>query len=355
MLAQLRPARRMYLQSLVAGFLLTTICFSTRECGGNAQGPQGSSVLKRVGILIFPGVQVIDFTGPYEVLCQGRSQGKRLFEVVTVGLTSDQIKTSPPFGGLKITPDYSIENCPSLDILVIPGGEVRSVEKNEKAMAWVSKTIDKAECAMSVCNGAFILAKGGHLKGQSATTFYWFLEALKKDEPSVSIAYDQRFTDNGKIVTTAGLSSGIDGALHLIERYGSKFDAEQVALGLEYNWQPALNWARANLADRHLIKMLGSTGFDFPEGSVSAWTVVENNGTVDKWTKRWTFTSISKREDLLRVFEPHMAKTWIRSGSVGDNSIWTFKDEKGHAWSAALKLTSTGAGTWTAAIQLTKA
>ena len=97
-------------------------------------------------------------------------------------------------------------------------------------------------------------------------------------------------------------------ALHLIERYGSKFDAEQAALWLEYNWQPEMNWARASLADRHLIKMLGSYGFDFPEGSVAAWTVVENTGTVDKWVKRWTFQSKSSMEELLHVFEPHMAK-----------------------------------------------
>jgi putative intracellular protease/amidase len=255
---------------------------------------------------------------------------------------------------LKITPDYSIDNAPKLDILLIPGGEIGSVDKNEKAMAWIAKTVNQAECVMSVCNGAFVLAKGGHLKGQSVTTFYWFLEALKKDEPSCTIAYDQRFTDNGKIITTAGLSSGIDGALHLIERYGSRFDAEQAALGLEYNWQPELNWARANLADRHLIKMLGPTGFDFPAGSETGWTVVENTGSVDVWTKRWTFNSALTRTDLIPIFEKRIAVTWNKTYTNGEGSLWSFKDEKGRAWTATLKLSPTGDKAWTASISLSK-
>jgi putative intracellular protease/amidase len=335
--------------------LLAAIVLSSIQPICRAQQPQQPPpALKKLGILIFPGVEVIDFTGPYEVLFQGRSKGKRLFDVVTIGLGPEMIKTSPPWSGLKITPDYSIDNAPKLDILLIPGGEIGSVDKNEKAMAWIAKTVDQAECVMSVCNGAFILAKGGHLKGQSVTTFYWFLEALKKDEPSCTIAYDQRFTDNGKIITTAGLSSGIDGALHLIERYGSRFDAEQAALGLEYNWQPDLNWSRAGLADRHLIKMLGAKGFEFPEGSETGWTVVENNGNVETWTKRWTFTSEYNREKLVPIFETQMAKTWTRIASRDGVSRWSFKDEKGRAWTAKLDLKSQGARAWTAAISLSK-
>src|SRR6185295_19150584 len=97
-----------------------------------------------------------------------------------------------------------------------------SVEDNPLAMEWVNKAVSQAECVMSVCNGAFILAKGGHLKGQRATTFFYFIDQLKKDEPTCTPVHDERFTDNGKIITTAGLSSGIDGALHLIERYGTR-------------------------------------------------------------------------------------------------------------------------------------
>ncbi len=135
------------------------------------QSAQPPPALKKLGILIFPGVEVIDFTGPYEVLFQGRSKGKRIFDVVTIGLGPEMIKTSPPWGGLKITPDFSIDNAPKLDILLIPGGEIGNVDKNEKAMAWIAKTVEQAECVVSVCNGAFVLAKGGHLSRNDSVDF----------------------------------------------------------------------------------------------------------------------------------------------------------------------------------------
>jgi putative intracellular protease/amidase len=308
---------------------------------------------KKLGILIFPGVQVIDFTGPYEVFTSARSNRRPLFDVVTVGLSSDMIQTNSGTTGLKITPDYSIEKCPKLDILMIPGGDIKSVENSTQAMDFVAKNVREADCVMSVCNGAFILAKGGHLKGQSATTFYYFLDALKKAEPTCTVVHDQRFVDNGKIVTTAGLTSGIDGALHMVERYSNRFDAEQVALGLEYNWRPDLNYSRANLADRHLIKVVGP-GFSFPSGNVASWTVVENNGTAESWTKGWTFKSGLKRDELIRVFESKLAPAWTKVTTKDNESLWSFKDEKGNAWEASLKLNSVAERAWSTSIQLSR-
>jgi len=215
-----------------------------------------------------------------------------------------------------------------------------------------AKTAADAECVMSVCNGAFILAKAGLLENQKATTFYWFLDDLEKVEPTCTVVYDQRFVDNGKIVTTAGLSSGIDGALHLIERYGSRYDAEQRALGLEYHWQPELNWSRAGLADRHLVRMLGSAGFEFPDGKVSAWTVVENNGTPEQWTKRWTFDSPLAKAEIAGVFESKMVATWRKAAGGEAGSTWTFDDEKGRAWKATLTFTDLREGHWAASIHL---
>jgi putative intracellular protease/amidase len=317
---------------------------------------QRPPALKKVGILIFPGVQVIDFTGPYEVLCHGSSRRGRLFDVVTIGLTPDMIRSGTGEPGLKLLPEFTIDDAPKLDILIIPGGEIDAVSDNANAMAWIDRVVAEAECVMSVCNGAFILAEGGHLRNQKVTTFYWFLDELKEAEPTCMLVHDARFADNGKIVTTAGLSSGIDGALHLIERYGSRFDAEQAALGLEYDWQPERNWARAGLADRHLVTMLGA-GFPFRHGGVSQWTVVQNNGTRDAWTKAWTFQSALERSELLSVFESKMAETWTKSpsSSSADESAWTFKDDQGQAWSARLELSSTSANHWSAHIRVERA
>src|SRR5262245_17875644 len=343
----------------VLGLLLCTLNSEgqsptqTQGSAPSAQAQPQTAAPKKVGILVFPGVQVIDFTGPYEVLCQGRSNGKQLFDVVTIGLTADMIESGTGHPGLKLTPQFSIDNAPKLNILVIPGGEIGAVEDNPSAMAWIDRVIKDADCVMSVCNGAFVLAKGGHLKNQRVTTFYWMLDELKEDEPTCTLVHDARFTDNGKIITTAGLSSGIEGALHLIERYGSRYDAEQAALGLEYDWQPERNWARAGLADRFLVTMLGSSGFDFPKGSLSKWSVVHNNGSQDKWTKRWEFATTLERSEIVKAFESKMAASWTKSPSSSDSqSIWEFKDEKSRPWTARLTLASTAGTSWAAEIRV---
>ena len=306
---------------------------------------------KKLGILVFPGVQVIDFTGPYEVLKGAHSGGRLLFDVVTVGVSDDEFRAGQSDSGIRMLADFSLDDCPKLDILVIPGGGIGPIS-DDKAIEWVKKVAQDAECVMSVCNGAFVLAKAGLLENQTATTYHGFIDGLAEAEPTCTVVYDQRFVDNGKIITTAGLSSGIDGALHLIERYGSRFDAEQKALALEYHWQPELNWSRANLADRHLVKMLGDAGFAFPDGRVSAWRTVENNGTMEQWTRRWTFDSALTKDEIVRVFEEKFAAAWKPAGGAGDNATWGFEDEQGGAWKAALMLTSLEQGRWSAAVRL---
>src|SRR5262249_27663998 len=146
-------------------------------------------------------------------------------------------------------------------------------------------------------------------------------------------------------------SSAIEGALHLVERYGSRFDAEQLALNLEYHWQPDLNYARANLGDRYLIKMLGE-GLNFPKGGVKAWTVVENNGSATNWTKRWTFESGLKREDLLRAVESKAAQCWTKNEQRAGESAWTFKDDQHRAWTATVQLASPTEQHWELSIRM---
>jgi putative intracellular protease/amidase len=338
--------------SIGSALLAPLLCL----CEGAVQEParpKPPPALKKLGILVYPGVQVIDFTGPYEVLSSVFFQRKKVFDVVTIGLGPETIRTSPGFEGLRLTPDFTIDDCPKLDLLLIPGGETGSVSGNPKAMEWIARTVKDAECVMSVCNGAFILAKGGHLKNQSATTFFYFIDELKQDEPTCTPIHDRRFVDNGKIITAAGLSSGIDAALHLVERYTDHFTAEQKALGLEYHWQPESDWTRGNLADRHYISMVGA-GFEFPDGSVSDWTTVENHGSVEHWTKRWTFRSALKREDLLEILEPKLAASWTRATAQGDASAWEFKDEHGRPWRAVFTLDLAGDRNWTMTLQIDK-
>ena len=117
---------------------------------------------------------------------------------------------------------------------------------------WVRESAKNAEIVLSVCNGAFFLGRAGLLDGLEATTFAGLIDDLQKAAPKARVVRNKRYVDNGKIITSAGLSSGIDGSLHVIERLFGKGDAQVVATSLEYDWRPDGGYVRAMLADRHL-------------------------------------------------------------------------------------------------------
>ncbi len=194
---------------------------------------------QKVAILIFEGVQIIDYTGPYEVF------GQAGFNVYTVGEKPGTLTTSM---GMRVTPNYTFDNAPIPDVLVTPGGNVDT--GNAVVVEWVKTVAQKSKQVMSVCNGAFWLAKAGLLEGQSATTFHAVIDALRESAPHTKVVSDKRYVDNGKVITTAGLSSGIDGALYLVNKMQGFGAAQAVALGMEYNWDPKSTYARAALADK---------------------------------------------------------------------------------------------------------
>ena len=204
---------------------------------------------RNVAILIFPGVQIIDYTGPYEVLGHASVNGQRAFRIYTVSETTDPITTAM---GMTVVPAFAFDRAPKADVLVVPGGGVDPHLENPAYLRWLRASAKDAEVVLSVCNGAFFLAKAGLLDGLEATTFAGLIEELKTAAPKTKVVSDRRFVDNGKIVTAAGLSSGIDGALHVIEKLYGKGAAQVAAVGMEYDWRPDSGWARASLADRHL-------------------------------------------------------------------------------------------------------
>jgi len=176
---------------------------------------------KRVGILVFDNVEIIDFTGPYEMF------GTAGYDVYTVAATKDPITTAM---GLKLIPQYSFADAPAPDVLLVPGGGVRGAQSSEPTLAWVREASAHSQHTLSVCNGAFILAQAGLLDGLTATTTAHLIEQLHAKFPKVNVVRDRRFVDNGKIVTAAGLSSGIDGALHVLSVMEGGGLAQQFAL-----------------------------------------------------------------------------------------------------------------------------
>lgn len=187
---------------------------------------------RNVAIFVFQGMELLDFAGPGEVF---QAAGPK-FKVYSVAESTEPIVSQ---GFVKIVPEYSIDDCPKPDLLVIPGGKTTAALNNPKVIAWVKRVSGEAELTMSVCTGAFILAKAGLLDGKEATTHWFHLTRLSKAAPNIQVQRKVRFVDTGKIVTTAGVSAGIDGALHVVDRLLGDKTAARVAKGMEYNWDNA--------------------------------------------------------------------------------------------------------------------
>ncbi len=320
-------------------------CFpgNTVNASSTMQTAQFQKVpVRNVAIFIFEGVQIIDYTGPFEVLGQAHDGQKRIFNVYTVAEKAGPITTNM---GMTVVPKYTFADMPKTDVLLLPGGDVRKGVESPEVIKWVQATAANAEFVMSVCNGAFYLGKAGLLDGLSATTFYGLIDPLKELAPKAHIVKNQRFVDNGKIITTAGLSSGIDGALHLIEKIVGRGRAQEVALNLEYNWQPDNGYARASFADMHLRKVLGHDGFKLPEGT--GWTVLGQRGGQNDWEKNWQVQMNTTSPELLKIVDAKLGESWTKvSGSAERGSaktLWKFADEDGKQWTATAAVEPAGA------------
>ena len=279
-----------------------------------------------VAILLFDGVQIIDYTGPYEVFGQA---GLRVF---TVSTSTAPITTSM---GMKVTPDYALAQAPPADVLVIPGGDIRPALNSPEVIAWIRERAAPARHVLSVCNGALILAKTGLLDGLAATTFYDLIPALREAAPKTRVVTDQRYVDNGKIITTAGLSSGIDGSLHVIERLQGKGPAQQVALNMEYDWRPDSGFARASLADAELRRIFGRRlSLEVPDG---ASKVLSTQGTTDRWEATWEIRTETPLADLQTGLTRHLTETgkWTPGARPGD---WRYTDAEKRSWTARVDL-----------------
>lgn len=195
-----------------------------------AKPPSGK---RNVAIVVHEGVELLDFAGPGEVFAA--ADRGRLFNVYTVAETDKPI-TSQRF--LSVNPRYTLASCPKPDILVIPGGSTFVLLASPKFMAWVKETAKEADIVFSVCTGAFVLAQAGLLDGKEATTHFASLERLARQHPKVKVRSDRRIVDNGQVVTAAGVSAGIDGALHVVARLCGAETARATAKYMEYRWEP---------------------------------------------------------------------------------------------------------------------
>ncbi|HEY6953291.1 MAG TPA: DJ-1/PfpI family protein [Bacteroidota bacterium] len=283
---------------------------------------------KKIAILIFNGVEVIDFTGPYEVF------GAANFDVYTVARTKDPITTAM---GLTVVPKYSFDDAPKATVLVVPGGGVKAAQDDAATLKWIIEETARCEHTMSVCNGAFILAHAGLLDGLSATTTNGNIPRLRDQFPKIRVVDDQRFVDNGKIITTAGLSAGIDGALHVVELLMGRGYAQQVALIEEYDFSERAGFVRAAMADKLIPDM--NPGADFGK-----WDVVSTEGGTDHWQRILRGTSNKTAGELAEYIESTLSSAahWTMvKGGTGGRSEWKFKGKKGEMWNGIVTVEET--------------
>jgi len=189
---------------------------------------------RNIAILIFENVEILDFTGPYEVFITASNRGKD-FNIYTVAEKQQPIIA---LGNLSINPAFSCENCPTPDIVIIPGGwGSRKEMKNETILNWIKQVSIDAELVLSVCTGALILAKTNLIDGLKLTTNRLAFNELKEVAPKTAELLDARYVDNGKFIFSAGVSAGIDMSLYAVERLLGKERAIHAATLMEYDWK----------------------------------------------------------------------------------------------------------------------
>jgi transcriptional regulator GlxA family with amidase domain len=191
--------------------------------------------VRKIAILIFDEVEVLDFCGPFEVLSvTNELDNYELFNVYTVAERKQTIRAK---NGLKVLPDFSIRGAPAPDILLIPGGRgTRKLMHNSRILSWILTVAAGTELLLTVCTGSLVVAKTGLLDGLKATTHHEAISLLRETAPHSEILPTKRFIDNGSVIVSAGISAGVDMCLYLVARLHGVDIARRTARYMEYSW-----------------------------------------------------------------------------------------------------------------------
>jgi transcriptional regulator GlxA family with amidase domain len=196
---------------------------------------------RNVGIYIFDEIEVLDLGGPFEVFSTASRMKSRLqpgaenpFEVFTIADTMRHVRAR---GGLILQPNFDIANHPAIDIFIVPGGVVAAELKRDAIIEWIAQTAAKSSLTASVCTGAFLLGKAGLLGGKTITTHWEGIDDFRAMFPDIPVQGEKRWVDAGTVVTSAGISAGLDMSLHLVARLEGEELAVRTARQMDYDWQ----------------------------------------------------------------------------------------------------------------------
>ncbi|MDN6883976.1 DJ-1/PfpI family protein [Variovorax sp. CAN2819] len=196
----------------------------------------------RVLILAFDGVEALDFAGPFEVFTTASRVSQRMrpgsaapFEVASAA----HVAAGQPVqarAGLQLLANHALAGSPPADVLIVPGGVVDAPMASPETLRWIARTAAEAKIVASVCTGAFLLAASGVVTDDAVTTHWEDVAELRERFPSLDVREDVRWVDNGRVVSSAGISAGIDMSLHLVERLAGRELAERTARQMDYAW-----------------------------------------------------------------------------------------------------------------------
>jgi transcriptional regulator GlxA family with amidase domain len=195
-----------------------------------------------VGILVFPGAEVLDFAGPFEVFSVAARVYRRdlgiesPFEVSLIGACRETITARH---GMDVLPHFGFIDAPEVDLLIVPGGVMDHPLQCDAIQAWVKHVSESAVLTASVCTGAFLLGKLGILDGRPVTTHWEDIAELRARFPQLDVKERVPFIDTGRVVTSAGISAGICMSLHLVQRVLGAAIAIGTARQMEYDWVPS--------------------------------------------------------------------------------------------------------------------
>jgi len=197
-----------------------------------------------VGIYVYDNAEVLDFSGPFEVFTTAcRVSGNSSFSTSTLSyppfntfLINESSDVVIARAGYRVLPDYHFNNHPTIDLLIVVGGDHTEEINKPEVIDWIAKQSKQAKCVASVCTGAFLLAKAGVITQQKVTTHWEDIDDLQECFPLLNVIRDVRWVDEGSIVTSGGISAGIDMSLHLVSRLVSQELAQATAKQMEFYW-----------------------------------------------------------------------------------------------------------------------
>lgn len=302
-----------------ASFLTLALVLALAASESSAQNRS-----RRVAFLISDGTLVLDYAGAYEVFAQAR------MKVFTVAKTTAPVKLS---SNLQVVPNYSIENAPDPDILVIPAG---GPGDDAAIIDWIKGKAPKAEYILTVCGGVYPVYAAGLLDGLTATTYGPLIDHFKEFARKTKVVTDRRFVDNGKIITAGSYVAGIDAALYIISRMDGEPRAREVANNIEYNWDRNYRYVRSKLADTWLAPL-----YDF--GPPLNGRTLKYEGDERRWVAEY---EVDRRESLKQFSSqiPEMARMhhWkkVRMSETANShsSDWTRKDFDDRDWVCSVRI-----------------